>query len=289
MEKETLAKLICIRQVRGYTNNKIVNLLNDADNINKLFSHLAENSLISAKDNKEAHDLLDECSKNNIAVLSFLDDAYPARLRDISSPPIILFAKGNLGLLDKKGISVVGSRESSSDALEWAYDCAKELASRDYVIISGGARGIDASAHKGALCANGNTICVLGCGLNNIYPKENISLIAKMMESSLVISEYSPWSNVNKFSLLERNRITSGLGDLLLLVTAKSSGGSLSQYKTAISQKKNVICPHPDLNLTPNEGIIGLIESDDILPIKDIKEITDGYKARKQLILESFN
>ena len=194
--------------------------------------------------------------------------------------------------MNTPSISIVGTRLASKKSLEWTYSSSKTLSDFGFAIVSGGAIGIDSSAHRGALDSAGNTICVLGSGIGNIYPKENIPLINSIFERGLVISENIPNQNVNRFNLLERNRITSGLGNKLLLVATKSNGGAMSQYKVALSQKKEIFCPSPELGLEPTEGINQIIkENKNIMLIKDIDDILnspDLNKPSSQRILKTF-
>ena len=290
MEKRTKKQLILmsLKRIKGFGNKKIISLINN-NSLKLTHKKLKETSQDYRIFLKEEEKILNYCYKNNIGIISYFDKEYPNKLKKINSPPIILFYKGNIQLLNKRGISVVGSRKSSLKALEWTNNICKDLIEKEYVIISGGAKGIDFIAHNSALNNKGHTICVLGCGLNNIYPKENKQLIEKIEKEGLILTEYSPNKKVNRFSLLERNRITSGLGEKLLIIASNADGGSMSQFKVGVLQKKEIFVPDLSLSLEPNEGIKEIIKNKQGLPILNSKDIfKTNYKINNsQTILIS--
>ncbi|MBI2135826.1 DNA-protecting protein DprA [Candidatus Woesearchaeota archaeon] len=278
-------KLLAMRDSHG--NKQIIDLIASYGSLDAAYENLFRRSVIRESHLKKSQDTMDFCRSNSIDILTYFDAEYPDNLRKLSSPPLVLFTKGDLGLLKMPSVSIVGTRIPSDTSLRWAYENAKELACLGYTIISGGALGIDASAHRGALDADGKTICILGSGLNEVYPKQNQQLIEKISSKGLVISEYLPNYHVNRISLLERNRITSGLGDKILIVATGISGGTMSQYKTALSQKKQIFCPSPILSLEPSEGIRQIIETNDkvrvITGIKEMLEAKDEPMTQKMI------
>ncbi len=279
---------MALKKINGLGNTRLIQLATELGGWEKVikvdFKHLEKFSFIKQKTFEEIKSIsesdldkaradFDYCSNNNITVISFFDERFPPKLKGIPSPPSAIFAKGKLSNLNKPAISFVGSRSSTEKSKEWTFKFAKELAEKDYVVVSGAARGIDTAAHAGALSSNGRTIAVLGCGLENIYPKENESLITEIIENGLVVSEYPPSENVTRISLLERNRITSGLGNALLLVTALDGGGSMSQVKNAIAQRKQIFVPPPGLGLEPSVGVLRLIRENKASQIKNVDEL----------------
>lgn len=274
MEEKTskLLILMALKRMKGYGNKKIIDLVLNR-NLDSLHIKFKKESLDYNNFMKEEFEINRYCKKDNIKIITFFDKNYPEKLKSISSPPLILFTKGNIELLNNLSISIVGSRKSSEKSLNWAYNAAKDSIKHNYTVVSGGAKGIDLYSHKGALDAKGKTICVLGSGFNEIYPKENKELIINIMKKGLVITEYPPNTKVNKFNLLERNRITSGLGDKLLIVTSGIGGGSMSQLKVALSQRKEIIVPHLSLGLEPIEGIKEMIRKYQVTSITSSKGI----------------
>jgi DNA processing protein len=139
-------------------------------------------------------------------------DEYPKILYQIEKPPKRLFAKGNVQLLNSPCVAVIGSRNCSEYGINAAKRIAYELAQNDVTVVSGLAIGIDATAHKAAVDANGKTIAVLGSGIDNIFPTENIGLAEDIIKSGgLVISEYSPNEEKKSKYFPIRNRIVAGL------------------------------------------------------------------------------
>lgn len=212
------------------------------------------NKLKNASD-ENFEKMLELCRQYNITVLPIYSDKYPFRLKTLPSPPVTLFLQGDVTLLHAPSVAIVGSRESDERAQKWAYETAKELAYKDIVIVSGGAKGIDWNAHRGALDGGGKTICVFGTGLFKPYPEEHIPLYDEILHNGLLVSEHSPNFPGSKIGLLQRNRITSGLSNAMVQVTSGESGGSWTQMSIAASQHTPLFCPPLELNFYPSEGI----------------------------------
>src|ERR1019366_10391994 len=123
-------------------------------------------------------------------VLISSDENYPALLREIYDPPLVLYVKGALTTKDKNAVAMVGSRQTTHYGIETARKLAYQLAYVGVTVVSGGARGIDTAAHQGALAAKGRTVCVLGTGINIVFPPENAELFGRIAESGAVITQY---------------------------------------------------------------------------------------------------
>jgi DNA processing protein len=227
---------------------------------------------------------IDECEKNNIEIVSITDEKYPKNLRLIPYPPLTLFLKGNLDLLNHKKIAIVGSRQVDENAKNWAYEKARELCKEGYIIVSGGAKGIDYSAHIGAIENGGKTICVLGSGFFKMYPEEHKDLFNKIANEGLLISEHLPNFPGNALALVQRNRITSGISEGLIMVASGERGGSMVQTKMAFEQRKPIFCPKESLNLQPNEGIKQILTEWKGIEIDKTSEIIEYYNKRKDNI-----
>jgi DNA processing protein len=154
----------------------------------------------------------------------------PLNVVERHNAPPFLYVAGDLGVL-RVGprVSIVGSRDASSDGLRRAMRLARELAAQRVVIVSGLAKGIDTAAHKGALDASGRTIAVLGTPLDQVYPKQNRGLQDLLMQEHLVISQYGPGSPVRPSNFPRRNRTMALLSQATVIVEARESSGSLSQ------------------------------------------------------------
>ena len=167
-------------------------------------------------------------------------DPYPALLRQIADPPRILFAKGNLALLQQPAIAMVGSRKPSLSGLRQARSFARQFAALGWAIVSGLAMGIDAACHRGALDVGGSTIAVLGCGCDINYPASNSALTGEIWETGLVLSEYPPGTPPLPGNFPKRNRIITGLAQGTLIVEARLKSGSLISAQTALDQNREV-------------------------------------------------
>lgn len=216
-----------------------------------------------------------ECEQNNIVIVPLPDPRYPQELKRHSSPPLTLFMQGNLDLLRKARVAIVGSRESDEKATQWAYNVAQELVKQDIVVVSGGARGIDYAAHRGALDAGGLTICVFGTGLLHQYPPEHSGLFEEIQRKGLLVSEHFPSFTGGPIALLSRNRITSGLSTVLIQVTSGVIGGSATQMKVANEQRIKIFCPPRTFNFVPSEGIDARRQEFSIVELHDFKDLLD--------------
>lgn len=168
------------------------------------------------------------------------DEYYPPLLTHIPNPPQILYYRGQIGLVRGSCIAVVGSRKATEYGRKVAREFAAQLADKGFVIVSGLARGIDSQAHQGALKVNGDTISVLGCGINVVYPRENTRLYGEICLNGLVMSEF-PWhSPPLPAHFPMRNRIISGLSLGVLVVEARVNSGALITADFALEQGRDV-------------------------------------------------
>jgi len=167
----------------------------------------------------EADKMLAGLQSNDIGLCTIMDEGYPALLRQIDDPPYLLYYRGEFPLAENiPTIGIVGTTQPSEAGIASAVALGKGIASRRGVVVSGLAKGIDASGHIGALASQGKSLAILGSGLNSIYPPENSSLAETLAQNGAVISEYSPFAEVNRGRLLARNRIIVGLSQALILV-----------------------------------------------------------------------
>ncbi len=197
-----------------------------------------------------------------IKILKSTDKKYPLKLLEIKDYPKELYVIGNEKLLNKKSIAIVGSRDCTNYGAKYAERFAEQISKENICIVSGMAIGIDTCAHIGALKEKGNTIAVLGCGFNHIYPEENTELFNKIIENNgCVISEYPPEieADLSKFPL--RNRIISALSMGVLVVEAKHRSGSTVTAKYAKEQEKKVFCIPGNIDLKTSVGTNRLIQA----------------------------
>jgi DNA processing protein len=165
---------------------------------------------------------------------------YPPLLEEIYNPPLILYARGSLEVLTNPCIAIVGTRKPTIYGLQMAQGLASDLGSRGIGIVSGLARGIDAAAHRGCIDGDGNTIAVLGCGIDVIYPKEHQQLTKKILNKGLLLSEFPPGTSPAPQNFPIRNRIISGLALGTLIIEASEYSGSLITARLAMEQNREV-------------------------------------------------
>jgi len=206
---------------------------------------------------------LDEILSRGIKVLTYEDETYPQRLKEIHNPPASLFMKGTLEdcNLDKV-LAVVGSRKASHYILDVLGKIIRDLPSPDITVISGMALGIDTCAHQAALDANLKTIAVLGGGFDYVYPSQNKNLFAKIIDGNgAVLSEYYPTIEPVAWQFPHRNRIVSGMSKGVLVAEAAEKSGALITAHLALEQGKDLMCI-PGLVTNPNaKGTNNLIKS----------------------------
>jgi DNA processing protein len=160
--------------------------------------------------------------EEGIIVLTLDDEAYPGLLKQIVDAPPVLFVRGAFDEADARAVAIVGTREPTERGIRLAHTLAQGLSDRGFTIVSGLARGIDTGAHRGALDAGGRTIAVLGSGIRNIHPRENISLADGIANGhGAVISEFHPTASPMGSNLMARDRVTSGLACGVIVDTAK--------------------------------------------------------------------
>ena len=173
--------------------------------------------------------------------VTWRDAAYPPRLTTIPDPPVAFWARGDLAVLGRPSIAVVGSRRATPSGLAVARQLAADLAGEGFCVVSGLARGIDGAAHAGALAAGGVTVAVLGCGADIIYPREHARLATEILASGVVLSEFSPGTPPLPEHFPLRNRIISGLARAVVVVEASDHSGSLITARMALEQGRDVL------------------------------------------------
>ncbi len=193
-------------------------------------------------------------------VITMNSPEYPGALRTIHNPPIVLYVWGDLRPTDAHAIGVVGSRNVTHYGTETAKKISYQIAFAGYAIISGLARGIDTAAHQGALAAKGRTIAVLGSGLSQLYPPENLGLAEKIAESGAVVSEYPMERPADRQTFPYRNRIVAGWGRGLLVVEAGLNSGALITANQAVEQGRTVFAVPGQIDRPTSAGTNRLIQ-----------------------------
>lgn len=198
---------------------------------------------------------------------------YPRPLRDLSDPPAILFIRGSLEEADRFGVGIVGTRRASPYGRSVAERMARELAGHGLTVVSGGAMGIDAAAHRGALSGGGRTLAFLGCGVDVDYPRENRALFEQIAAQGALISESPLGAQPESWRFPARNRLISGMSQGVLVVEAPRTSGALITARFAGEQGRPVLAVPGNVD-RPNsagcnellkDGAIVVTETADIL------------------------
>lgn len=211
-------------------------------------------------------------NKDKIKTIILGDENYPEKLKYIYSKPQKLYVLGDEKLLNEKAIAIIGCREATEYGLKNAYKFGYELAKKGICVISGFARGIDTYSHKGAVAAKGKTIAVLGCGLDVVYPPENVELYKQIIvNGGAIITEYPLGSKPDKLHFPARNRIISGLSDGVLVVEAKKRSGTMITVEHALDQGKNVYAIPGNITSNNSYGTNELIK-EGAIPVTSIDD-----------------
>lgn len=221
-------------------------------------------------------DQMVERIKQQCLVLSFFDDEYPEQLRQIYQPPLILFARGDLTILKKKIITIVGSRQATKYSQQVIDKIVPDIVDKGFAVASGLAKGVDAFAHQATLDNHGSTIAVIGNGLNHYYPSQNYYLQSKIIDKGLLLSEYLPDTPPRPYRFPERNRILAGLSESVIVTEAKEKSGSLITANMALQENRDVYAVPGPITSALSAGPNQLIEAGAVpvvkckLPNKDL-------------------
>jgi len=283
-----LAYLHALSQIRGLGPVKVKALLARFPDVRKIF-YLDVDTLMSVKGVsrelafqikkraeylEEADDFISKqlmvANKLNARLIPITDKDYPRILKASSSSPEILYVLGDftaLGKLHADCISIVGTRRSTEYGERCAYDFGKQFGTLGWTVVSGLARGIDVSAHRGCLIANGYTVAVVGSGVDVTYPRETANVRNKILEHGLVVSEYPFGTRPIVVNLKKRNKVIVGLSDACVIVQTGIKGGAYNAVLAAKEQKKLVFAVKPDSDQKQFDGNFELIERRKAIPI----------------------
>ncbi len=266
----------------GLSNLNILNILDYQKRVGKSLS-LRDMAVVSKCKNPvlfiEAYKNLDIKTMrqdfNRYPSISILDKEYPLELKNIYNPPALLFYQGNLELLQKPKIAVVGARSASETGTKSVQKIIKELGNH-FVLVSGLARGIDTSAHVATLKNSGATIAVIGTGLDFFYPKENRRLQEYIGKNHLLLTEYAVGEQPLKFHFPERNRIIAGLSQGVIVSEAKMRSGSLITCERALEEGREVFAIPGNILDGKSDGCHHLIQ-------EGAKCVTSGFDILSEI------
>ena len=228
-------------------------------NINGIGEAIA-NDIIISKNEKILNYHIKYMKENNIKIININEREYPQALKKIYDPPISLYVRGNIEKLNNKNIGIVGCRECTTYGKKSAEYFAYNLSKQNINIVSGLAKGIDSYAHLGSL-NTGNTIAVLGNGLDMLYPKENLELANEIVKrGGTIISEYPCGTKPDKMKFPARNRIISGISSGIIVIEAKEKSGTLITVDFALEQGRDVFVVPGNINSINSVGTNDLIK-----------------------------
>ena len=231
---------------------------------------------------------LELAAAEDVKIIAYDDPMYPKSLRYSPDPPYLLYVKGNLKPKDIKAIGVVGTRHASRYGRQQAEKFGRDLAHSGYTVISGLARGVDTLAHRGALCAGGRTVAVIGSGLKHVYPPENRDLMAEIVSTAAVISEFPMETSPTRNTFPRRNRIIAGMSLGILVIEAPERSGALITAKQALEMGREVFAVPGMVDQEQSAGCHNLIRKGAVLTtgIRDIiAETGEGRKSEYVQVL----
>ena len=207
-----------------------------------------------------AREALESGRRLKLEPLALFDSRYPPLLACTFNPPPVLWARGDISLLERPAVAVVGSRAASPYAQQVGARLGAELAERGIAVASGLARGVDSAAHRGCLKAQGATIAVQGCGLDRVYPSEHAELSDEIAQKGLLLAELGPGAAPLPEHFPLRNRIISGISLATVVVEASEHSGSLITARCALEQGRDVMAVPGSVLSGRNRGSHALLK-----------------------------
>ena len=231
------------------------------------------------KDLTGAEEILEACTREKLHILTYQDAAYPARLKNITDPPVVLYYKGRLPDFDALPlIGVVGTRKASAYGLTTAKRMGYQIGKCGGIVVSGMAYGIDGMAMSGALTAGQTVVGVLGCGADVVYPLSNRALFRDVEEYGCLLSEFPPGYPPAKWTFPKRNRIISGLSNGVLVVEAPEKSGALITARLAAEQGRDVFVVPGNIDMPSFVGSNRLLR-DGAIMVSSGWDVVSEYEA----------
>jgi len=221
---------------------------------------------------------IDGLERIGAVALTPADEDFPESLREIAQPPVAIYCKGDLTLLEGRNLAVVGTRNITRYGRDVTEHIVADLVTNGFCIVSGLARGVDTVAHRTALEYDKLTVGVLPCGLDKVYPAENIDLFREIADKGLLVSEYPLGTGVQQFTFVERNRIISALSIGVLVTEAGEKSGALITAGHAIEQGKDVFVVPGNIYSKASVGANNLLKSMQGAMVTSAYDILENYQ-----------
>jgi len=247
--------------------------------------------LVAVREKVDLSRIWEQIQSKGIRVLTWLDEAYPQRLKEIEQPPPVLYLRGDLLPEDTWSVAIVGTRRVTPYGRQVTEEIASFLAAHGITVVSGLARGVDSLAHTAALKAGGRTLAILGSGVDKIYPPENRALAERIFEHGAILSDYAPGTPPEASNFPPRNRIISGLSMAVVVIEAGETSGALITAEFAAEQGRevfsvpgNILAPQSKgTNKLIQQGAFPLLRASDILQTLNLTRVGQHKAARKAL------
>lgn len=223
-------------------------------------------------------DIINYCEKNNIKIMTILDEDFPIKLKVIENNPVIIFYKGNKScIIENKSVAIIGTRRPTLESEKITRNLAKIFSNKNYIIVSGLAHGIDYNAHMSTVKNYNKTVAVLPSGISNIYPSDHKLLCDEILcNNGCIISEYFPFEKPYKNHFVERDRLQSALSLGVVVVECDTNSGTMHTVNFAKKQNKIICCyKHHNMNYSCRSGNMKLLED------KNTRIIDNSYNINK--------
>ncbi|GAB4540955.1 MAG: DNA-processing protein DprA [Anaerolineales bacterium] len=247
--------------------------------------------VLAARKSVQLDQVWENIEAQGIKILTWQDEAYPQRLKEIDQPPPVLYLRGEYLPDDVFAVAIVGTRKATPYGRQVTEELASFLASNGMTVVSGFARGVDAIAHQTALKRGGRTLAILGSGVDKIYPPEHKALSEQVIARGALISDYAPGTPPDASNFPPRNRIISGLSLAVVVVEAAETSGALITAEFAAEQGREVFAVPGSIfapqskgaNKLIQNGALPLLHENDLMQALDIQRVGEHKTARKAL------
>ena len=267
--------LSAMTELRPLTRSKLVSSLGDPEKVyfadeKLLMENCAltdfERGLLADKDLARAEKIIELCRGDGTDIMTLEDSAYPKRLAAIFDPPVVLYIRGKLPEIDEEAaIGVVGTRRATPYGIKMGRSLGYEIARSGGIVVTGLAAGVDSAAARGALLAGGRCVGVIGCAIDDVYPKYNTEMYEDVEHSGALVSEYPPGTPTQGRNFPERNRIISGLSVGVTVIEAPKGSGALITAHLALDQGREVFAVPGNADQINCRGSNGLIKEGALL------------------------
>ena len=215
------------------------------ENQHEIFEGMEEAAIRSSAAYDKATNVIEMCQKQNVSIIGYGDIEYSNEWKDFNDFPLVLYKKGNLSLNGINGIGIVGARRCSEFGKRSAIELAENAVNEKRIVISGMAKGVDSYAHTSAIKSGGQTIAVLGNGVDICYPKEHRNLYEAICDNGAIVSEYAPGTIPQRYHFPRRNRIIAALSEEIYVIDAGGRSGTKSTVEAAVRYGRGVNVKSP--------------------------------------------